>query len=88
MDVNVAVLARLQFVPGHEKFTVQLLVQLIKNQAALRRHERAVRIRIALVSDITDRLALRIDIIHHMNKVHLIVAVVPVALCHCRIHCL
>ena len=88
MDVNVTVLARLQLVSCHEKFTVQLFVQLIENQAALRRHKRTVRIRIALVSDIADRLALRIDIVHHMDKVHLIIAVVPVALCHRRIHCL
>ena len=86
MNIDITVLACLKFISCHKELAVKFFVQFIKNQAALRCHERAVRIRIALIPDIADRLALGVYIIHHMDEIKLIVAVVAIALRHRRIH--
>ena len=86
MNINIAVLARLQFIPRHKKFAVQLFIQLIEDQAALRCNQCTIRVCIALVTNVADRLTLRVDIIHHVNEIHFVVAVIAVALGNCRIH--
>ncbi len=86
MDINIAILAGLQLVPGHKKFPVQFLVQLIEDQAPLCGHQGTVCVGIALIADIADGLALCIYIIHHMDEILLVVPVIPVALGHCRVH--
>ena len=88
MDIDISVPARLQLVPVHEKFPVQLLIQFIEDQTSLGRYQSAVRIGIALVPDVADGLALRIYVVHHMHKIFFVVPVVPVTLCHCWIHLL
>ena len=86
MYIDISILTRLQFVAVHKEFPVEFLVQLIKNQPPLGRHQRAVRIRITFVPNITNCLALRIHIIHHMNEIQLIISIIPVAFCHRWIH--
>ncbi len=85
MDIDITVPARLQLIPVHKKLPVQLLVQFIEDQAPLRRHQRAVRVGIALVSDVANRLALCIDVIHHVDKILFIVPIIPITLGHRRI---
>ncbi len=86
MDVDISVPAGLQFVAVHEKFPVQFFIQFVKNQTALRRHQGTVCVRIAFIPDVTDGLAFGIHVIHHMDKIFFVIAVIPVALCHRRIH--
>ena len=82
MDINIPVFACLQFVSGHEKFSVQLFVQFVENQAPLGGNQRAVRISVALVTDVADGLAFGVHLVHHMDKIMFVIAVVPVAFCH------
>ena len=82
MDVDVTVLAGLKFVPVHEEFPVELLVQFVEDQASLGGHQSAVGIGVALIADVTDGLALGVDLIHHVDKVLLVVPVIAVALGH------
>ena len=86
MDVDVAVLTGLQLVAVHEELAVQLFVQLVKNQASLRCNEGAVGVGIALVADVADGLALRVDLVHHMDKISFVIAVIAVAFCHSRVY--
>ena len=88
MNVNIAILTCLKFIAVHKKLAVKFLIQFIKNQASLGSHKSAVRISVALVTDVADCLTLGIYIIHHMNEIQLIVPVIPVALGHSRIHSL
>ena len=88
MNINITVLAGLKLVPGHEELPVKLFVQFIEDQAPLGSHKRAVCIRVALVADIADRLALGIYVVHHMDEIQLVIAVIPVALGHGRVHAL
>ena len=85
MDIDIAVLARLKLITRHKKFAVQLFVQLIEDQTSLCRHQGTVRVGVTLVSDVTDRLALCVDLIHHMDKIQLVVAVITIAFGYCRI---
>ncbi len=48
MDINIAVLARLQLIPVHKEFPVQFLVQLIEDQASLGGYQSAVGIALLL----------------------------------------
>ena len=86
MNIKISVPARLNFFRRHEKFLIKFLVKLIKNQASFGGNEGAVRIRIFLVSDIHDRLAFFINIVHHAYEVLFIVTVIAVALCNDRLH--
>ena len=86
MDINITVLACLKFIPVHEKLAVKLLVQLIEDQTSLGRHQCTVRVCIAFVTNVADRLALCINLIHHMDKVLLIVPVIPITFGHGRIY--
>ena len=88
MNVNIAILTCLTLVARHEKLLVEIFIQLIEDKAALRRHQRAVRVGVALVADVADRLALRVDIVHHMDKIHFIIAVVTITLCDRRAYLL
>ncbi len=85
MYINVSVAAGLYFLRRHEKFLIKLLVELIKNQAAFCGNKGTVRVRIFLVSDIHDGLALVIYVIQHSDKILLIITVIPVALCDDRL---
>ena len=86
MNINVAVSAGLQLVPVHEELPVQLFVQLIENQASFGGNQGTVGIGIAFITNVADGLALGIDVIHHVDKIFFIIPVIPVALCHRRIH--
>ena len=88
MDINVAVLTCLKLITVHKKLPVELLVQLIKDQASFRGNKSTVCVGITFITDITDRLTLGIDIIHHMDKIQLVIPVIAVALGNCRIHTL
>ena len=88
MDVDISVFACLQLVSCHKKLAVKLFIQLIEDQAALRSYKGAVCVGIAFVANVADGLALRIHVIHHMDKIKFIVAVIAVAFCHSRVHCL
>ena len=41
---------------------------------------------IALVADVADGLALRVDLVHHMDKISFVIAVIAVAFCHSRVY--
>ena len=86
MNIDITVPAGLQLVPVHEKFPVQFLVQLIEDQASLGSHQSTVRVGITFISNVANRLALGINVIHHMDKVFFIIPVIPVALCHRRVY--
>ena len=86
MNIDITIPAGLQLIPVHEKFPVQFLVQLIEDQTSLGSHQRTVGIGIALISNVANGLALGIDIIHHVYEVFFIIPVIPVALCHRRVH--
>ena len=88
MDIDVAVFAGLQLISGHKKLPVQLFVQFIEDQAPLCGHQRTVRIGIALISNVTDGLAFGVHLIHHMDKIHFVIPVIPVAFRHRRIYLL
>ena len=81
MDVNKSVLACLQFIPGHKEFPIKFFIQFIEDQASFGCHKGAIRICIALVSDITDRLAFCVDLIHHMDKRSLVIPVITIRFC-------
>ena len=85
MNVNISVLTGLKLIPVHKELAVQLLVQLIKDQATLGGHQSAVGVGIGLVPDITDRLALCVHVIHHMDEIQLVVPVITITLRHSRI---
>ena len=86
MYIDISVPAGLYFLRSHEKFLVELLVQLIENQASLGGYQRGVRIGILLVPDIHNGLALLIYIVQHPHKILFIVPVIPVTLRHHRLH--
>ena len=86
MNIDITVSACLQLVPVHEKFPVQFLVQLIEDQTSLGSYQSTVCIGITFISNVANRLALGINVIHHMDKVFFIIPVIPVALCHRRVH--
>lgn len=88
MNINVAVLTCLKLITVHKKLPIEFLVQLIKDQASFRGNKGAVCIGITFITDITDRLTLGIDIIHHMDKIQLVIPIITVALGNCRIHTL
>ena len=85
MDINIAILAGLKLAAVHKELPVQLLVQLIKDQASLGGHQGAVRVGVALISDITDGLALGVHFVHHVDEIQLVIPIIPVTLCHSRI---
>jgi len=86
MNINITIFTCLQFIAVHEKFTIQLFIQLIKNQTSLGCNQRTVCICIALISDITNGLALGINFIHHMNKIMFVISVITVTFGNRRIH--
>ena len=88
MNINIAVLACLQLIAVHKEFPVKLLVQFIEYQASLGCNQRTVCVCIALVPDIADRLALGIDLVHHVDKIMLIISVIPVTLGNRRVYLL
>ena len=88
MNINITVFTCLKLIPVHKEFPVKLLVQLIKNQASLCGNKGAVRICITLVSNVTDRLTFCIYIVHHMDKIKLIIPVIPITFCNSRIYTL
>ena len=86
MNVNISILACLQLITVHEEFPVKFFIQFIEDQTSLGGNQCTVRIGITLITDVTDRLTLRIHIIHHVNEIQLIISVVAIALGNCRIH--
>ena len=86
MNINIAILACLALISGHKKLLVQILIQFIKNQASFGCHQCTVCVGITFISNIPDGLTLGIDIVHHMDKIHFIIPVIPVTFCHIRIH--
>ena len=85
MYINIAVPARLNLLRRHEKLLIQLFIQLIENQASLRRNERRIRIGVFLVTNVHNRLALFIDVVQHTDKILLIVTIIPITFCHNRL---
>ena len=85
MNINIALPASLQFFCCQEKFLIQLFIQLIKYQAALGRYQGAVGITVFLIANIHDGLTFFINLIQHMHKILLIIAVIPIAFGHQRI---
>ena len=88
MNIDIAVPTSLNLVRGHKEFLIKLLVQLVEDQTPFRGHQCRIRIGILLVSYVHDGLALFIYIIQHTHKVLLIIAVIPIALSHHRLHLL
>ena len=86
MNINIPFPDRLKLLHSQEKFLIKLFVQFIENQTSLRRHQRTVRITVLLIPDVHDRLALPVNLIQHVHKILLIIPVIPVTLCHDRIH--
>ena len=86
MDVNVAVPTGLQFLGVHKELLVQLLVELIEDQAALSGDQRGIRVGIFLIADIHNGLAFLVYAVQHADKILLIVAVVAVAFGNLRLH--
>ena len=86
MNIDITVSACLQFITVHKKLPVQFLIQLIEDQASLGSYQSTVRIGITFISNVANRLALGINVIHHMDKVFFIIPVIPVALCHRRVY--
>ena len=86
MNIDIAIPACLPLISGHKEFLIQILIQFIKNQAPFGGHQCTVRIGIAFISDITNRLAFGINIIHHVDKVHFIIPIITITLCHIRVH--
>jgi len=86
VNINITVLACLKLVAVHKKFTVKFLIQFVKNQTSLCCNKGAVRVGVALISNVTDRLTLCIYIIHHVNKIQLVITVIAVTFCHSRIY--
>ena len=82
MNIDIAVAAGLKLVHRQKKFLVQLLIQLVKDQAALSGDQRAVGIAVFLIADIHNGLAFFINFVQHMNEILLIVPIIPVALGH------
>ena len=85
MNVDIAVIASLQLVSGHEKLAVQPLVEFVERQAAFCGNQGRIGVGVLLVPDEVNGAAFLVDLIHHVNKVHLVVAVVPVGLGDCRV---
>ena len=86
VDVNVAVPTGLQFLGVHKELLVQLLIELIEDQAALGGDQRGIRVGIFLIADIHDGLAFLVYAVQHADKILLIVAVVAVAFGNLRPH--
>ena len=86
MNIDIAFAARLKLLDRHEKLLIQLLVELIKDKRPLCRNQRRVGVGVFLVAYVHNRLALLVNLVKHMHKILLIVAVVSVALCNGRIH--
>ena len=86
MDINISVIHCLKFLYCHKKLLIQGLIQFIKDQASLCGNQSAVCIGIFLISNVHDGLALFINIIQHLHKILLIIAVIPVTLRHRRIY--
>ena len=86
MDIDIAVLASLQLVLGHKELAIQTFIEFVENQAAFCGNQGRVRIGIFLISDKTDRLAFLIYLVHKMNKIFLIVTIIPIGLCNSRLH--
>ena len=86
MNVDISIPAGLQLIAIHKELAVQFLVQFIKDQASFGGYQSTVCISVALITNVTDRLALSIDVIHHVYKILFIVPIVTIALCHRRIH--
>ena len=82
MHINITVPARLDFLCCHEELLIKFLIKLIKDQASFGGYKGAVRIGIFLIPYIHDRLALFVNIIHHADKILLIIPVIPIAFCH------
>ena len=78
MYIDIAVPAGLDFLSGHKELLIQLLVELIEDKASLGGYKGGIRIGIFLVSDIHDGLALFVYIVHHPDKILLVIAVIPV----------
>ena len=80
VDVDVAVVLRLKLLDGEEELLIELLVELVEDEAAAGGDERAVRVGILLVADVHDRLGLLVDLVEHLHEVGLVVAVIAVGL--------
>ena len=80
VDVDIAVALGLKLLDIEEEFLIQLLVELVEDQAAAGGHQRAVGVGILLVADIHDRLGLLVDGVKHLHEIRLVVAVIPVGL--------
>ena len=76
----------LQFLGVHKELLVQLLIELIEDQAALGGDQRGIRVGIFLIADIHDGLAFLVYAVQHADKILLIVAVVAVAFGNLRPH--
>ena len=88
MNINITVLTCLQFIAVHKEFSVKFLIQFVKDQASLCSYKCTVCIGITLVSDITDCLTLGIYIIHHMDEIKFVIAVITITLGNCRVYTL
>ena len=88
MHVDITVPAGLDLLRGHEKLLIQLLVQLIENQASFGGNQSGIRVGVLFVPDVHDGLALLVYIVQHPHEVLLVIAVIPVALRHDGLHLL
>ena len=85
MDVNIAIPASLTFVFRHEEAPVESLIQLIENQAALCGNQSRITVGVFFVTDITNRLAALVDLVHHVDEVFFVIAIIPIGLGNPRV---
>ena len=85
VNVDIAVALRLKLLDVEKELLVELLVELVEDQAAARGDQRAVRVGVLLVADVHDRLGLFVDRVEHLHEIGLVIAVISVGLGHLRI---
>ena len=88
MYINITVTTCLDFFRCHEEFLIQLFVELVEDQTSLCGYQSGVRIGIFFISHIHDGLTLFIYIVHHLNKILLIIAVITVGFGYDRLYIL
>ena len=82
MDIDIAVPAGLQLLRIHKKLLVEGLVQLIKDQAPLGGHQRAVGIAVLFIADVHNGLTFFVHLVQHPDKILFVIPVIPIAFRH------
>ena len=78
MDIDITVALSLQFFDCQKELLIELLVELVENQAAAGGYKRAVRVGIFFIADVHDGLGLFVDRVEHLHKVCLVIAIIAI----------